>query len=180
MSEKLRCSYCGLSFEKETGQANRQRRLMGKNVRFFCTRRCCGLSRRTHKQKRLRVAEKAAYDRAYRARHRDRLKAEKAERFRRTYDPAAARVERRARRKYQRAYARAYNAVPAHKRQKAEYDRRYRAAEYGAFNECQMVLVELEKAVRVQPWYERAKERGYFNNGRSTIERKRDAQISRW
>lgn len=51
MKLKLICAHCGKEFEKERGQANRQRRLHGEDVRFFCTQRCCGDSKALHKTK---------------------------------------------------------------------------------------------------------------------------------
>lgn len=179
-TETLRCAHCGQMFEKATAQANRQRRALGVRVRFFCTMRCFGASRRTDKPKALRVAEKAAYDRQYRFKNRAALKAKKAEYFQRTYDPEQARIDRARMRDRHRRYLAKYNARPEWKSHKREYDIDRRASEYGAFAEAQKILVLLEREIRSQPWYERAKERGYFDNNRSTNQRKRHEHISRW
>lgn len=167
-------------FAKEVGQANKQRRAVGPNVRFFCSQQCCGASKRDGKSKEQRVAEKAAYDRDYRGANQESRKAQKRAYHERTYDPAAARTERERKREYHRAYKKEYGARAGWKEKKREYDKQLRAMEYGEFAECQMLLVDLEKAVRAQPWYERAKERGYYDNDRSTQQRKRNEQVSRW
>lgn len=170
--ETLVCANCHQPFRKEVGQANRQRRGVGPDVPFFCRRACHQESRRLHKPKTQRVAEKAAYDRKYRERNLASIKAKKHDYTQRTYDPDKARRERAAKLEWHRAYAKTYREDPKWKDHKREYDREYTAAAYGEFAECHALLIELDRAVRVQPWYERARERGYYNNGRTTQERR--------
>ena len=76
----------------------------------------------------------------------------------------------------------AYYADPKRKQEKVDYDQRRRDAKYAEYAECHRLLIELQNLVRtLEPsGYERAKARGYYNNGRQVIERKRDANISRW
>jgi len=147
----------------------------------FCSLKCCGVARRLNKTKTQKVAEKAAYDRAYRSKNRERLKAKQAAYFRATYDPDAARKLRtRAKMKKHAEYCRRYYADPAKKAAKVAYDQARRDAHYGPFAEAHRVLVMLKRAVvKAQPdRYERAKERGYYD--RNAQQRRRDAQCSRW
>ncbi len=178
--EALVCSHCGTGFEKSVAQANRQRRALGDRVRFFCTRRCFAASRKSHKSKAQRVAEKAAYDREYRTRDPDALKARKHEYFRRTYDPDKAREHRKEIADWHRQYSAEYRARPEWKEHKIKYDRARRAAVFGELAESHIMLVALEREIRKQPWYERAKERGYYDNNRQTNQRKRNEQVARW
>lgn len=178
MKVPLVCSHCGVAFEREAGHVNRQRRRVGAHVPFFCSQQCTGARRRLFKTKAQKVAEKAAYDRVHRAKNLDRIKAAKREYFKRTYNPETARVKRLERAAWQREYGAAYRATPEWQQHKREYDKQLRAAEYGDFAECHQLLIALEKTVRVQPWYERARERGYYENGRTTTQRKRDAQVN--
>lgn len=171
-TESLVCSQCGARFRKSVGQANRQRRVLGDRVRFFCTQQCFGASRRVEKEKQQRVAEKAEYDRNYRAGNVEMLKAKKHERHLNTYDPEAARTRRQEIREWHQSYSAEYRARPEWKEHKVAYDRQRRASEYGAFAECYGLLIELEREIRRQPWYERAKERGYYDNFKTVTERK--------
>ena len=75
-----------------------------------------------------KVAEKRLYDMAYRAKNLERIKAGKRAYFQRTYDPREAAVERKKRMHLHVAYCR----QPRYKAWKREYDRKYRASEYGA------------------------------------------------
>lgn len=182
MTELLVCAQCGFHFLKDVGQANRQRKVLGAAVRFFCTRQCFAASRRIEKDQAVRVAEKAVYDREYRARNRAMLKAKKAEYFQRTYDPQTAAVQRKAVLAWHREYTKEYRSRPEWIAHKAEYDQRLRAAECGEFAECHMILVELEREIRTQQpdRYQRAKERGYYDNFRTTQQRKRNEGVYRW
>lgn len=176
----LVCAHCGRACAKETSHVNRQRRRCGAGVPFYCNHRCNGASKRVEKPKEQRIAEKAAYDRDYREKNGERRKAEKRAYYQRTYDPAKAREERKERAEWQRQYGAEYRKRPEWIAHKVEYDRAFRAAQYAEFAECHRLLIELEQAVRVQPWYERAKERGYYDNDRQPQQRKRNEQISRW
>lgn len=168
------CAYCGQSFEKNVSDVNKQRRNVGPDVPFFCSQAHAGARRRLDKSQEQRAAEKAAYDVAYRAKDPAKRKAQNAEWFRRTYDPGGAREYRR----QHRAKIRASQSVtinrPAYKSYKREYGRALRANEYGPFAEAYLILLELQRAIRiaVPSKYERQKARGYFDNFRSPQQRK--------
>ena len=92
------------------------------------------------------------------------LREKKRESWRRTYDPATARVERKKRSKYHTAYCREYYADPVKKREKVEYDIQRRGRAYADFAEAWRLLIELEREIRTRcpDKYERQKARGYF------------------
>jgi hypothetical protein len=89
---------------------------------------------------------KAAYDRIYRAKNIERITAQKAAYFQRTYDPATAAVVRKKRMPYHVEYCRR----PDYRKKKAAYDRRREAAEYGEFAECRDILKALVKEIKRQ------------------------------
>lgn len=169
MKISIVCEYCGDQGQQERGAVNRA---IKRNARLFCSKRCAGLARRDGKTREQRVAEKAAYDREYRARDPQRRKAKKAAYHQRTHDPDAAREHRKAIREWHRTYAAEYRMRPEWKEHKREYDRQFRASEFGEFAECYLLLIDLEKEVRKEPWYERAKTRGYYDNHRTAHQRK--------
>lgn len=164
----------------DTGAFNRA---MAGTGRVFCGQRCFGLSRRKPKPpKAERRAKKAAYDLIRRTLLADEMRAEKREYHKRTYDPVKARKVRLARAAWHLEYCRKYYADPKRKAAKVRYDQRRRSAMFGQFAGAHRLLVKLKKEIckRQPDRYERAKARGYYNNLRTTQERKRDAQISRW
>ena len=87
---------------------------------------------------------KAAYDARRRAELCDRLKAEKAAYHKRTYDPAKAAEQRKARMPRHVEYCRR----PEYRNWKVEYDRKYRAQkDFGDFAEVALVLRDIEAEV---------------------------------
>lgn len=184
MAEALiRCPHCKKQKPREVGAINRAR---NDGYAIYCSRRCSGLARRTKKPpKRIRKALKAAYDARRRVELRDEIRAEKAEYHQRTYDPVKARRVRRKRREWHTEYCRRYYADPKRRAAKVRYDERRRAEllfgrTYWA--DCHRLLVRLQNEIRRREprWYERAKARGYYENLRTTKERKRDVKISGW
>lgn len=155
------CDHCGDPVPQSRGAINRARR-MGK--RLFCSRHCFGLSRRVERSADESRRLKAEYDAKRRASIASRLRQEKAEYHRRTYDPAKARARRKGRMAYHVEYCRRYYADPARKLEKFEYDVRRRGKEYADFAEAWRLLIELEREVRTRcpDKYERQKARGYF------------------
>jgi hypothetical protein len=141
MKITVRCSYCGDPIKRERGHVTRSSQL---GLRQFCGRRCFGLDRRKGKTKAQKVAEKRLYDMAYRGKNRAMLKAKKRAYFERTYDPSKAAVERKKRMHLHVAYCR----QPRYKAWKREYDRKYRAREYGPFAEAYMLAVNLNREVK--------------------------------
>jgi len=90
--------------------------------------------------------DKAEYDRKYRKRHKKRIKAQKAEYFKRTYDPAKAAVERKKRMPEHVEYCR----QPKYKAYKKKYDASRRAKSFGDFEEAYKVLKKLKKEIKKQ------------------------------
>jgi hypothetical protein len=178
------CTTCGKKLWLYPSAYNRGMKTGG---RFFCNKRCFGLSRRSvdTRTDEQRKADKAKYDAIRRSHLREDLREQKRERYRITMTPERARElrERRKRQGYDHAeYCRRYYADPKRLARKRDYDERRRAlkAMHGdpKWAECYRLLVRLEKLIRArQPWYERAKERGYYD--RTSQQRKRDAHISR-
>lgn len=90
--------------------------------------------------------EKAAYDRKYRAKNRERIRALKAAYFQRTYDPVKAAKERKKRMPQHIEYCR----QPKYKAYKRKYDAERRSARFGAFAEAHKALLALVKEIRRQ------------------------------
>jgi hypothetical protein len=105
---------------------------------------CAGLARRREKTKAQKVEEKRLYDMEYRQKNLARIKKQKAAHHRATYDPAAARIERKKRAAFHAEYCRR----PSYRLWKAEYDRRYRARQYGAFADAYTLTVELNREIK--------------------------------
>lgn len=132
---------------------------------MYCNKRCSGLGRRTDTRSETeKKADKAAYDRTYRAVNRSKLKRMRAAYFQRTYDPDAARAGRKKHMRRHVEYCRRYYADPKRHAAKVAYDLERRATEYGAWGEAYKVLLLLQRKVRelLPDRYERAKARGYF------------------
>lgn len=166
------CEQCGNEFERCVGHVNRARK---KGYGLFCGRRCAGLARRTTKTKAQRVAEKAEYDREYRARNSDMLKRKKAAYHKRTYDPAKAAVERKKRSAAHAEYCRR----PEYRAWKRKYDKKHRARKmFGEFADAYLVLGDLDREVLSRmSRYEIGLANGTINKA---LTRKRiDAAISR-
>lgn len=142
MNIKIKCAHCGKVAEKEVSHVNRSLAL---GLRLFCGRRCSGLGRRKPpKSKAQRRAEKAAYDKIYRQKNLAKIKARKRARHLRTYDPEKARIERKKRAPAHAEYCRR----PEYKRWKSEYDRQYRAKEFGPFAEAYRLTIELNREIK--------------------------------
>jgi hypothetical protein len=140
---RYKCAHCGKPAAQPVGAVNRARKI---GAKLFCGRKCSGLSHRKNKSKARKRQEKKLYDAAYRRKNRELLKAKKAEYFKRTYNPEAARIERKKRAKAHAEYCRR----PEYRKWKREYDRRYRAAEYGPFAEAYMLVIDLNREVKTR------------------------------
>jgi len=90
--------------------------------------------------------EKAAYDREYRRRNRERIRTWKAAYFQRTYDPVEAAIERKRRMPKHVEYCRR----PSYRAQKKEYDEHRRASRYGDFGEAWQILKLLKAEIKRQ------------------------------
>ena len=114
--------------------------------------------------------KKAAYDREYRAKNAERIKASKRAYFKATYDPMAACKKRAERRECHAEYCR----QPEYVAKKREWDRQYRAREYGKFADAYLLLLDLEKEIRERATsYERRIAKGYYT--RDAVRRRREA-----
>lgn len=138
------CAHCGATASKAAGHVNRARE---RGLNLYCNRVCSGLGRRKPpKTKAQKVAEKRDYDMEYRRKNSAMLKAKKAAYHKSTYDSAKARVDRK---KRSAAHAE-YCTRPEYRRWKREYDRKYRAKEYGPFAEAYELTVELNREIKTR------------------------------
>lgn len=113
--------------------------------------------------------EKAAYDREYREKNRDLLKAKKAAYYQRTRDPEKERIIRKANMARHVAYCR----TDEYRAKKKAYDSERRFKAYGPFEEVARLLDAVEKEINSQASrYEIYKAKGYFT--RSAIKRRRE------
>ena len=138
---KFRCAHCGKTADRPAGHVNRSR---AQGLKLYCGFRCSGLGHRKHISKAALVERKRLYDLEYRRKNLARIKANKVEYFRRTYDPAKARIERKKRAKAHAEYCRR----PEYRRWKSEYDRQYRAKEFGPFAEAYRLTVDLNREIK--------------------------------
>ena len=135
------CAHCSAVSIKENAAVNRA--LKG-GKKLFCGRKCFALSRRQNKSDEQRKAEKAEYDRRYREKNREVLRAKKAAYFRKTYDPTEAAIYRKARMHKHVEYCRR----PEYREKKKAYDRRRRAKlQFGDYDEAFLMLQDLEREV---------------------------------
>ena len=140
----ITCPVCGRPSDKETGAVNRARK---NGNPIYCGRACSGKARRKGKSREQKRAEKAEYDREYRAKNRAMLKAKKATYHKRTYDPAKAAEARKKRMPWHAEYCRR----PEYRKWKKQYDRKYRAKkDYGEFWECHVLALEVREAALAQ------------------------------
>lgn len=165
------CSYCSKQADKMHGEVNRSIR---GNRPIYCDRKCAGLGRRKPKAIEQKKAEKKVYDAQYRERKREYRKKQKAEYFKRTYDPVKAAVERK------KTMARhvEYCRRPEYKAKKREFDRVYRAKQdYGQFWEESLIIMDIRReALSQQSRYEMDMERGRYNKSKT---RKREYEKSK-
>jgi hypothetical protein len=134
---------------------------------LYCDRTCAGLARRVPPK------QKKEAKRVYDARRRVEKAAEIREQHRayhqRTYDPVKARERRHANMGRHVEYCRR----PEYRAYKADYDRQYRADEYGEYTEAYLLLLDLEQEIRSRATaYERRKARGYYT--RAAQQRRRE------
>lgn len=138
---KLNCAHCQKPLHKSIREVNRARKI-GANL--YCDLRCAGMARRSGKTQEQKVEEKRLYDAAYRTKNREILKMKKSAYFQRTYDPVRAAKERKKRMRLHVEYCR----QPRYKAWKREYDRKYRAREYGPFAEAYTLAINLNREIK--------------------------------
>lgn len=150
------CAWCGKAFEIERGQFNRAKKVGQGDL--YCNRKHSGLGRRKHKTKAQKKEEKRIYDEAYRIENRAKLKAQKAEWFRQTYDPAAAAIERKKNMPRHVEYCRR----PEYREKKKAYDQTHLAQKkYGDFWECAILAQQIRPLLKGAK-YEKRIENGYY------------------
>lgn len=139
---KIVCPQCRKEVEKGASAVNRAH---SRGAPLYCGRMCFGLARRdpTPKSDGQRKADKKLYDAQYRLERLETIRARKREYHLRTYDPDVERVRRAANMPRHVEYCRR----PEYREWKSEYDRRYRAKEFGDFAEAYMLLVDLDREV---------------------------------
>lgn len=158
MAIEITCAHCGAKSRKAAGAVNRAAKI---GAPLYCDRVCYGLAHRRDvpMTKAQLVERKRLYDAEYRARNRERLKAEKAGYYQRTRDPERERERRKANMPRHIEYCRR----PEYRAYKARYDAELRASEYGPFADAYRTLLELEKEIRARATkYERLKAKGYY------------------
>lgn len=131
------CAHCGATAAKEAGHVNRSRR---RGAALYCDKSCSSHARRIEKTREQKAAEKAEYDRMYRAREAETLKAKKAAYYQRTADREKEREDRKRRMPQHVEYCRR----PEYREWKKRYDRQYLARKkFGDFGEAAIILNDL-------------------------------------
>lgn len=134
------CAYCREPHGRSNSHVNRS---LKTGALVYCGRTCAGLSRRQWVSKDQRKAEKRAYDMEYRRKNRALLKAKKAAYFQRTYDPAKAAIERKAKMPRHVEYCRR----PEYKVKKQAYDQQRRDSAYGPLAEAARLAINLKREI---------------------------------
>ena len=137
---RIKCPHCGKSADKPTGHVKRRR---SDGFKVYCSRRCSGLGRRLGKTKAQKIEEKRLYDIDYRAKNQALLKAKKRDYHKRTYDPIEA---AKARKKTMARHVE-YCRQPWYKAWKREYDKKYRASEYGEYADVFLLVQTLDREI---------------------------------
>lgn len=154
----FKCAFCGKDAEQPTGAVNRARRL-GRPL--YCNHKCAVGPRKTTLEE--KKARKAEYDRELRADpyFREKIREQKVEYFKRTYDPEKAREERKKTMPRHVEYCRR----PEYREYKNGYDKKRTEKPFGEWGEAYRVLLELERTIcELMPVrYERQKAVGYFS-----------------
>src|SRR6185312_104718 len=164
MTDTAFCQHCGAVVPQPQSSINRAIR-EGKPL--YCNRTCAGLARRVPPDRKKEA--KRAYDAQRRVELAAEISAKKAAYYQRTRDPAKERERRLQNMDRHVEYCRR----PEYVAYKQDYDRQYRAEEYGEYAEAYLLLLDLEREIRARStWYERAKTRGYFT--RAAQQRRRE------
>lgn len=152
------CAYCSTVGRRRAADV---KRAISANAYLYCNLTCAGMARRAApKAEAQRKAQKAEYDKHYRALNRNRLRQQKAAYFQATYDPKKAAIERKRRMPRHVEYCR----QPAYREKKAEYDRKRRASEYGEYAEAFLLLQSVAQEVNERiSRYEIYQEQGRLN-----------------
>ncbi len=141
---KFICRYCNKQADKPTGEVNRA---LKRRLPIYCNRVCAGLSKRKPKLTQGEFKEKKRlYDIEYRAKNSDRIKAEKAIKWRQWYNVEEESKKRRT--PEYRARHKAYLNTTEYKEYKKKYDLIYRnKQDYGDFWEAAILSLEIDREV---------------------------------
>ncbi|CAG5001792.1 hypothetical protein DYBT9275_02742 [Dyadobacter sp. CECT 9275] len=135
---KIICAHCNKEADLPTGKVNYS---VKKGWKVFCSRSCSSAARRANRTPEEWKQIKADYDKKRRADLGDVLKMQKAEYFKRTYDPVKAAIQRKKRMPSHVEYCRR----PEYRQKKKAYDEVYQAKRlYGEHWESAIILKNLE------------------------------------
>ncbi len=143
MSVAVTCALCGAVTQRAVSHVNRSRRL---GMQIYCNRTCASMAKRVEKTVDQKKAEKAAYDRQYRARDPDVRKAKKAAYYKATRDPEKERAIRAQKMPQHVEYCRR----PEYRAWKRAYDRRHRAKAFGEFADAWLTLTDIDREVNAR------------------------------
>jgi hypothetical protein len=145
------------------------RRAQREDKPLYCNRVCSGMARRDHRTPDQKKEAKRGYDAQRRAEKAAEISVRKAAYYQRTRDPVKERARRAANMDRHVELCRR----PEYRDYKSDYDREYRAREYGEYAEAYLLLLDLEREIRSRAtWYERRKAKGYYT--RSAQQRRRE------
>ena len=138
---KVKCDYCGKEFERLVAEVNRSRRL---GVKLFCNNKCFGLNRRANKTIEQKKAEKAIYDKEYRAKNYGMLKNKKKAYYDSIKDDQEYKEKCCIYRKKNMPRHIEYCRRPEYRAKKKIYDREYKAKKfYGDFWESHILTMDI-------------------------------------
>lgn len=173
MKVSLKCNACRKKFQVELGQWNYRRAK-------YCSRPCSHEGRRFHRTDAEKKEIKRLYDIEFRRKNRERLKAEKAEYFKKVYaaNPEKFQIERKKRKKAHKEYLKTYCARPEWKTHKKSYDQEFRAKKlFGPLWESAILTIELNNEVkRRMSNYEIRLKNGTLNKA---MQRSRNGEVKR-
>lgn len=133
---KVKCAHCGNYTEKQNGAVNRALKI---KAPLYCNQTCAGLARRKEVPNKKEL--KREYDRQYRLKNLEKIKRQKHEHFKKTYDPEKASIERKANMHKHLERMR----QPKWVEYKKKYDKVYKAKKnYGEFWECAILINTIE------------------------------------
>lgn len=135
------CALCGGLVRQSVSAINRAAR-EGRPI--YCGRKCSGLARRKLIQPDQKKEAKRLYDARRRQALRDEIREKKREYHKRTYDPAKAAIERKARMPRHLEYCRRHE----YREWKSAYDQQRRAKiMFGEFAESALLLMQVESEI---------------------------------
>jgi len=135
------CAGCEKIELRRNGDINRAKKL---GSPIYCGKECAGRRRRVEKTAEQKKEEKRLYDKKRREENAERIKAEKAAYFKRTYDPEKAAIKRKENMPKHVEYCQR----PEYKAWKQQYDKQYLARkQFGEFWEAALALRSIEQEI---------------------------------